>query len=88
MAERTGSSASFLSPVENGRSDIDVVRHDEYVQLVSGGEGLDLLLLSRDGDRHMTPFVAEYTEGGGAVELAAGEGTARLLGVIARPGDA
>ena len=102
VAERTGISASFLSLVENGRSDIaigrlvrliefyevglatlfpekpqaeiDVVRRDEYVHLVSGGEGLDLLLLSRDGDRQMTPFVAEYTEGGGMSEPTPYEG--------------
>lgn len=158
VAEKTGISASFLSLVENGRSDIaigrlmrlidfygvglatlfpeqpqaeiEVVRRGEYVHLVSGDEGLDIVVLARDGDRDMTPFVAEYAPGGGMSEPTpyegeafiyvldgsigidfeagdrvvleqgdtayirstgkrtyrnAGEGTARLLGVIARP---
>ena len=114
VAERTGISASFLSLVENGRSDIaigrlvrliefyevglatlfpekpqaeiDVVRRDEYVHLVSGGEGLDLLLLSRDGDRQMTPFVAEYTEGGGMSEPTPYEGEAFVYVLDGRVG--
>ena len=93
VADATGISASFLSLVENGRSDIaigrlmrligsygtglatlfpeeaeaevEVVRRDDYPHLVSGGEGLDLVLLAHDGDRAMTPFLAAYDEGGG-----------------------
>ena len=104
VAERTEISASFLSLVENGRSDIaigrlmrligfygvglatlfpetqpadiEVVRRDEYVHLVSGDEGLDLVVLSRGEAQSMTPFVAAYEEGGGMAEPTPYEGEA------------
>ena len=158
VAEATGISASFLSLVENGRSDIaigrlmrligfygvglstlfpeapdadvDVLRSGEYHRVALAEKGIELALLARDGGRAMTPFLGAYAPGAGmaapmpqegevfvivlegtvgidfedgeAIELAAGdtayirshgrrayrnagEGTARLLGVIARP---
>ena len=158
VAEATGISASFLSLVENGRSDIaigrlmrlidfygvglatlfpetprtdiEVIRRSEYVHLASGDEGLDLVVLAHGDQRGMMPFIAAYEQGGGMSEPTpyegeafvyvlegsigidfedgdsvvlgegdtatirstgrrtyrnAGAGTARLLGVIARP---
>lgn len=107
VAEATGISASFLSLVENGRSDIaigrlmrlidfygvglatlfpeqrgadvDVIRKDEYQHVISRQEGLDLVVLARDGERTMTPFIAAYAEGGGMDEPTPYEGEAFIL---------
>lgn len=114
VADATGISASFLSLVENGRSDIaigrlmrlidhygvglatlfpekpeadvDVVRRAEYHHVVSGEEGLDLVLLTRDGERRMTPFIAEYEEGGGMSEPTPYEGEAFIFVLDGRVG--
>ena len=107
VADATGISSSFLSLVENGRSDIaigrlmrlidfygvglgtlfpesrgagiDVIRRDEYHHVPSGEEKLDLFLITGDSERAMTTFIASYAEGGGMSEPTPYEGEAFVL---------
>ncbi len=114
VSDATGISASFLSLVENGRSDIaigrlmrlidfygvglatlfpesgqadvDVIRRDDHLHLASGAEGLDLVVLTRGGQRGMTPFLATYEVGGGMSEPTPYEGEAFIYVLEGRIG--